>query len=243
MFSKENDFRFLSCCPIGKSQLQLAAAACLLLTAKLHRLDHVTVALLVEYTDHCYTPAELVAWERLLLVKLAWRAAPTTPLAFVDQLTAGRGHQLRSQAVDMILMSAGDPALTAADPYAVAVTAVELVLESTTKAAAPSSAAVFDADVDHLISQVERELITARGLKGTEKTTTSSTVIRDRLRHLLLEDGDSGFDETSRGSFTTTTEGKFDFGHPRIGEFGNPVEPDFGNFYAQFRPPAFVTDV
>lgn len=55
--------RFLSVCPIVKTQLQLLGTACLLLASKLREPEHLSASQLVSYTDHSFTEADL--WVRL----------------------------------------------------------------------------------------------------------------------------------------------------------------------------------
>ncbi|KAK1130254.1 G1/S-specific cyclin-D3 [Melipona bicolor] len=51
--------RFLSICPIKKSQLQLLGTACLLLASKLRETSPLTVEVLVFYTDNSITTDDL----------------------------------------------------------------------------------------------------------------------------------------------------------------------------------------
>lgn len=92
--------RFLSVCPIVKTQLQLLGTACLLLASKLREPEHLSASLLVGYTDHSFSEADLWSWELLVLSKLKWDMSAVTPHDFFD-------HILRRLPVDTAVWDVG----------------------------------------------------------------------------------------------------------------------------------------
>lgn len=92
--------RFLSVCPIVKTQLQLLGTACLLLASKLREPEHLSASQLVGYTDHSFTEADLWSWELLVLSKLKWDMSAVTPHDFFD-------HILRRLPVDTVSWDIG----------------------------------------------------------------------------------------------------------------------------------------
>ncbi|CAG5076354.1 Similar to CCND2: G1/S-specific cyclin-D2 (Gallus gallus), partial [Cotesia congregata] len=75
--------RFLSICPIRKTQLQLLGTACLLLASKLRETKPLTAELLVYYTDNSITLDDLWRWEQLVVSKLKWELSAVTPGDFL----------------------------------------------------------------------------------------------------------------------------------------------------------------
>ncbi|KYN21410.1 G1/S-specific cyclin-D2 [Trachymyrmex cornetzi] len=75
--------RFLSICPIRKSQLQLLGTACLLLASKLRETSPLTAEVLVFYTDNSITLDDLWRWEQLVVSKLKWELSAVTPGDFL----------------------------------------------------------------------------------------------------------------------------------------------------------------
>ncbi|XP_058788896.1 G1/S-specific cyclin-D2 [Phymastichus coffea] len=75
--------RFLSICPIRKSQLQLLGTACLLVASKLREPRPLTVDVLVFYTDNSITHEDLWSWEQLVVSKLKWDLSAVTPGDFL----------------------------------------------------------------------------------------------------------------------------------------------------------------
>ena len=86
-----------------------------------------------EFTDHCFTPPEILQWEILLLSKLDWCLRPESPIAFADNIlkTIGMYRQLKPKVVDMLTMSTADPEMSAVAVDCLAVAAVEIILEET----------------------------------------------------------------------------------------------------------------
>ncbi|XP_063379902.1 G1/S-specific cyclin-D3 [Cydia fagiglandana] len=80
--------RFLSICPVGKSQVQLLGTACLLLASKLREPGSrcLPADLLVFYTANSITLADLCSWELLVLSKLKWDVAGVTAHDFLPLL-------------------------------------------------------------------------------------------------------------------------------------------------------------
>ncbi|XP_046748123.1 G1/S-specific cyclin-D2 [Diprion similis] len=75
--------RFLSICPIRKSQLQLLGTACLLLSSKLREPRPLSAEVLVFYTDNSITLDDLWRWEQLVVSKLKWELSAVTPGDFL----------------------------------------------------------------------------------------------------------------------------------------------------------------
>ncbi|XP_024941584.1 G1/S-specific cyclin-D2 isoform X2 [Cephus cinctus] len=75
--------RFLSICPIRKSQLQLLGTACLLLASKLREPSPLSAEVLVFYTDNSITLDDLWRWEQLVVSKLKWELSAVTPGDFL----------------------------------------------------------------------------------------------------------------------------------------------------------------
>ena len=123
--------RFMTTCKIVKRQLQLAAAVCILISAKTFGIK-VTINDICEYTDYCFNPDEVVAWEALVLTKLNWYLRLETPeVHAINLLTALRCTDLKPKVVDLIVMSTAEPdlSLIAADRLAIA--AIEVILAET----------------------------------------------------------------------------------------------------------------
>ncbi|CAH1160223.1 unnamed protein product [Phaedon cochleariae] len=78
--------RFLMCCSILKTQLQLLGTACMLLASKLRESRPLSGEILVYYTDHSVTKQQLWSWELLVLSKLKWDVAAVTPHDFLKHL-------------------------------------------------------------------------------------------------------------------------------------------------------------
>ena len=171
-------FRFLSCCKITKPQLQLAAAVCLYISFKMNSLDVSSVEI-AEFTDNCYSTREIISWELLVIMKLNWQLRSVTPLSLVNLVIQQAGQpDLRGHLTDMVLMSAGDPTLTFADPEQVTFAALELVIEE---------------------SRMNKVL--HRRTKRSSKTPETLhrphlDQIKNQLRSLLQEDADSGYDSS-----------------------------------------------
>lgn len=67
-------YRYLSCVPTRKAQLQLLGV-CLLLASKLRETTPLTIEKLCIYTDQAVAPWQLREWEVLVLGKLKWDLA------------------------------------------------------------------------------------------------------------------------------------------------------------------------
>ncbi|XP_031781693.1 cyclin D isoform X1 [Nasonia vitripennis] len=80
--------RFLSICPIRKSQLQLLGTACLLLASKLREPRPLSADVLVFYTDNSITHDDLWRWEQLVVSKLKWDLSAVTPGDFLLYILA-----------------------------------------------------------------------------------------------------------------------------------------------------------
>ncbi|XP_014212942.1 G1/S-specific cyclin-D3 [Copidosoma floridanum] len=80
--------RFLSICPIRKSQLQLLGTVCLLLASKLREARPISAEQLVLYTDNSITLDDLWRWEQLVVSKLKWDLSAVTPNDFLFYIIA-----------------------------------------------------------------------------------------------------------------------------------------------------------
>ncbi|XP_072403269.1 G1/S-specific cyclin-D3-like [Diabrotica undecimpunctata] len=78
--------RFLMCCSIMKSQLQLLGTTCLLLASKFRESTPLAGETLVYYTDHSVTKQQLWRWELLVLSQLKWDISAVTPHDFLKHL-------------------------------------------------------------------------------------------------------------------------------------------------------------
>ncbi|XP_058160995.1 G1/S-specific cyclin-D1 isoform X4 [Dasypus novemcinctus] len=76
--------RFLSLEPVKKSRLQLLGAACMFVASKMKETIPLTAEKLCIYTDNSIRPDELLQMELLLVNKLKWNLAATTPHDFIE---------------------------------------------------------------------------------------------------------------------------------------------------------------
>ncbi|XP_054267588.1 G1/S-specific cyclin-D2-like [Macrosteles quadrilineatus] len=94
--------RFLSICPIKKSQLQLLGSACLLVASKLREPRPVSAETIVYYTDNSITLQDLWRWEVLVLAKLKWEISAVTAYDFVSHILARVPLDLQSCECHMV---------------------------------------------------------------------------------------------------------------------------------------------
>jgi len=78
--------RFLSECPIKRSQLQLLAAVCLLVAWKVREHEPLHAQRLVEYSDFNLTLRDIMEWEVLLLSKLDWDMSSVIASDFIEHI-------------------------------------------------------------------------------------------------------------------------------------------------------------
>lgn len=78
--------RFLSVCPIRRSQLQLLGTVCLLVSWKVRSHSTITAARLIEFTDYNISLEDLLEWEFLLLSKLDWDLSAVIAPDFVEHI-------------------------------------------------------------------------------------------------------------------------------------------------------------
>uniref|UniRef100_A0A673TCS2 Cyclin D1 n=1 Tax=Suricata suricatta TaxID=37032 RepID=A0A673TCS2_SURSU len=76
--------RFLSLEPVKKSRLQLLGATCMFVASKMKETIPLTAEKLCIYTDNSIRPEELLRMELLLVNKLKWNLAATTPHDFIE---------------------------------------------------------------------------------------------------------------------------------------------------------------
>ena len=80
--------RFLGCCSILKSKLQLLGAVCLFLASKFKESKHIPSEKLAMYTDFSVSLEEIREWELIVLHQLNWDLCSSTPLDYLDHLLA-----------------------------------------------------------------------------------------------------------------------------------------------------------
>ncbi|XP_018014787.1 G1/S-specific cyclin-D2 [Hyalella azteca] len=78
--------RFLNLVQVHRSQLQLAACSCLLLSSKLRQSSYLSVDILAYYTEDSVTSQEIIQWEQLILAKLSWNVSPVISYDFIEHL-------------------------------------------------------------------------------------------------------------------------------------------------------------
>ncbi|XP_045711358.1 G1/S-specific cyclin-D1 [Phyllostomus hastatus] len=76
--------RILSLEPMKKSRLQLLGATCMFVASKMKETIPLTAEKLCIYTDNSIRPDELLQMELLLVNKLKWNLAATTPHDFIE---------------------------------------------------------------------------------------------------------------------------------------------------------------
>ena len=122
----------MSRCHIVKSQLQLAAAVCLLISAKIYAIPGVNVMDMCEFTDYCFSPEEVMAWELLVLTKLDWCLRIDTAIDYATRLLAALScPDLKPKVVDLIVMSTAEPDLSLIPVDRLAVAAIDVILAET----------------------------------------------------------------------------------------------------------------
>jgi len=83
--------RFLSKVEIKKTQLQLLASACLLVSWKVREHSKITAQKIVKYTNYNVHQDELLEWEVLVLSKLNWNIPPVVAMDFLEHIVQGLG--------------------------------------------------------------------------------------------------------------------------------------------------------
>lgn len=121
----------MSRCRIVRTQLQLAAAVCILISAKIYAIP-ATLMDMCEFTDYCFNPDEVVAWEALVLTKLDWCLRLDTPTDYAIRLLSALScTDLKPKVVDLIVMSTAEPDLSLVAVDRLAVAAVDVILAET----------------------------------------------------------------------------------------------------------------
>ncbi|XP_018016967.1 G1/S-specific cyclin-D2 [Hyalella azteca] len=120
--------KFLSVVSIRKTQLQLLAAVCLLLSSKLRQSHFLSVDLLAYYTDNSITRDEITQWEVLVVAKLGWDLGHVTALDFVDSLLrrlAVTGDNIvRRHALTFVALAATESDFVGTKPSLIATAAI-----------------------------------------------------------------------------------------------------------------------
>merc|ERR1711994_737606 len=78
--------RFLAVCNIRRSQLQLLASVCLLVSWKVRAHTSITAQKLVEFSDYNVSLEDILEWEFLLLSKLDWDLSAVIAPDFVEHI-------------------------------------------------------------------------------------------------------------------------------------------------------------
>lgn len=96
--------KFLSLVRTKRSQLQLLGSVALLLASKLRQTNHISVKLLIYYTQELVTFDELITWEFYVLTALKWDLAFVTPVDYLDILMERlkSSHSINEELADEI---------------------------------------------------------------------------------------------------------------------------------------------
>ncbi|XP_023701650.1 G1/S-specific cyclin-D2 [Cryptotermes secundus] len=159
--------RFLSVCPIRKSQLQLLGTACLLLSSKLRQPHPLATEDLVIYTDNSISVDELWSWELLVLSKLKWDIAAVTPQDFLQHIlvrlpidrNTWDAHMIHRHAQTFIALSTRDYSFSMYTPSIIAAASIAAALDGlewTVKSGCSLSQLL---DRLHIITAIEREYL------------------------------------------------------------------------------------
>lgn len=176
--------RFLSVCIIGRSQLQLLGAVCLLVAWKVREHAPLPASRLVDYSDNNLTLLDIMEWEVLLLSKLEWDMSSVIALDFVEhiiqriqRLNLGlNGDLIRANAETVITMCASHHMFSPLAPSHVAAACVlttlrqmvegpitNLIRDTPSPSSCSSGASTTSSpsklrplDLEHVLDEVER---------------------------------------------------------------------------------------
>ncbi|KAM6159362.1 G1/S-specific cyclin-D1 [Rhynchocyon petersi] len=118
--------RFLSLEPVKKGRLQLLGATCMFVASKMKETIPLTAEKLCIYTDNSIRPEELLHMELLLVNKLKWNLAATTPHDFIQHFLCKMPaapeskHVIRKHAQTFVALCATDVKFISNPPSMVA---------------------------------------------------------------------------------------------------------------------------
>uniref|UniRef100_A0A1B6LYJ8 Uncharacterized protein n=1 Tax=Graphocephala atropunctata TaxID=36148 RepID=A0A1B6LYJ8_9HEMI len=212
--------RFLSICPIKKSQLQLLGTACLLVASKLREPRPVSAEMLVFFTDNSITLQDLWRWEVLVLAKLKWEISAVTPQDFLCHiltripldLHSCECHMVRRHAQTFIALCARDYKFSMYTPSMISAASVAAALHGldwTSKNNVPLPELlhrlqrILSIEMDYLqscLTQIE-ELVTAT-ISGSTRAPSESGAERT----VAVEQTDKQVEQGQHGKVGTPTD-------------------------------------
>ncbi|KDR20365.1 G1/S-specific cyclin-D2, partial [Zootermopsis nevadensis] len=159
--------RFLSVCPIRKSQLQLLGTACLFLSSKLRQSLPLSAENLVFYTDNSISVDDLWRWELLVLSKLKWDVAAVTPQDFLQHIlvrlpidrNTWDAHMIHRHAQTFIALSTRDYSFSMYTPSIIAAASIAAALDGLEWTVKSGCSLNQLLDRLHMITAIEREYL------------------------------------------------------------------------------------
>jgi len=124
--------RFLAVCNIRRSQLQLLASVCLLVSWKVRAHTSITAQKLVEFSDYNVSLEDILEWEFLLLSKLDWDLSAVIAPDFVEHILqrllkldlAWDIETTRTRVSTLVTLAYSHPSLAALPPSLLAASAI-----------------------------------------------------------------------------------------------------------------------
>jgi len=124
--------RFLAVCNIRRSQLQLLASVCLLVSWKVRAHTSITAQKLVEFSDYNVSLEDILEWEFLLLSKLDWDLSAVIAPDFVEHILqrllkldlAWDIERTRTRVSTLVTLAYSHPSLAALNPSLLAASAI-----------------------------------------------------------------------------------------------------------------------
>jgi len=124
--------RFLAVCNIRRSQLQLLASVCLLVSWKVRAHTSITAQKLVEFSDYNVSLEDILEWEFLLLSKLDWDLSAVIAPDFVEHILqrllkldlAWDIETTRTRVSTLVTLAYSHPNLAALPPSLLAASAI-----------------------------------------------------------------------------------------------------------------------
>jgi len=124
--------RFLAVCNIRRSQLQLLASVCLLVSWKVRAHTSITAQKLVEFSDYNVSLEDILEWEFLLLSKLDWDLSAVIAPDFVEHILqrllkldlAWDIDTTRTRVSTLVTLAYSHPSIAALPPSLIAASAI-----------------------------------------------------------------------------------------------------------------------
>merc|ERR1712223_2127405 len=124
--------RFLAVCNIRRSQLQLLASVCLLVSWKVRAHTSITAQKLVEFSDYNVSLEDILEWEFLLLSKLDWVLSAVIATDFVEHILqrllkldlAWDIETTRTRVSTLVTLAYSHPSIAALPPSLIAASAI-----------------------------------------------------------------------------------------------------------------------